>query len=92
MGGATLGGLVGGLIPFDTTGIDFVLTALFVVIFLGQWQETKQHLPALTGVLCSVLALLIFGADSFILPAMILILLALTALRKKLEKKEGSAL
>ena len=83
---------MGGLIPFDTTGIDFVLTALFVVIFLGQWQETKQHLPALTGVLCSVLALLIFGADSFILPAMILILLALTALRKKLEKKEGSAL
>ncbi|MBC5581709.1 AzlC family ABC transporter permease [Anaerofilum sp. BX8] len=92
VGGATLGGLVGGLIPFDTTGIDFVLTALFVVIFLGQWQGTKQHLPALAGVLCSVLALLLFGADRFILPAMILILLALTALRGKLEKKEESAL
>ena len=69
-----------------------MLTALFVVIFLGQWQGTKQHLPALAGVLCSVLALLLFGADRFILPAMILILLALTALRGKLEKKEERAL
>lgn len=86
--GATLGGLVGGLLPFDTTGIDFVLTALFVVIFLGQWLAAKRHLPAVTGVLCSVAALVIFGPDGFLLPAMVLILLALTALRKRWNKKE----
>ncbi len=86
--GATLGGLVGGWIPFDTTGIDFVLTALFVVIFLGQWLAAKRHLPAVTGVLCSVAALVVFGADNFILPAMVLILLALTGLKKRIEREE----
>ena len=90
--GATLGGLVGGLLPFDTTGIDFVLTALFIVIFLGQWLAADRHLPAVTGVLCSVAALVLFGADNFLLPAMLLILLALTALRKKWNKKEGAEL
>ena len=88
--GATLGGLVGGLLPFDTTGIDFVLTSLFVVIFLGQWLAAKRHLPAVTGVLCSVAALVVFGPDGFLLPAMLLILLVLTALKKRWEREEAN--
>ena len=90
--GATLGGLVGGLLPFDTTGIDFVLTALFVVIFLGQWLAADRHLPAVTGVLCSVAALVVFGADNFLLPAMLLLLVVLTALRTRWTNKEGERL
>lgn len=88
--GATLGGLVGSLLPFDTTGIDFVLTALFVVIFLGQWLAAKRHLPAVTGVLCSVAALVVFGPDGFLLPAMLLILLVLIALKKRWEREEAN--
>lgn len=88
--GATLGGLLGRFITFDTTGIDFVMTALFVVIFLNQWMEQKHHTPALIGIGASALSLLLFGADHFILPAMALILALLTLLRKPLEKKEAA--
>lgn len=90
--GATLGGLLGSFITFDTTGLDFVMTALFVVIFLDQWLSTKDHVPALVGVGASVIALLFFHADGFIIPAMLLILLTLTALRKPLEQAEENAL
>lgn len=88
VGGATAGGLVGRFINFDTKGIDFVMTALFVVIFLSQWDSQKDHTPALIGVGASVLCLLVFGAGHFIIPAMGVILLTLTLSRKKLEKEE----
>ena len=88
VGGATLGGLIGRFISFDTKGIDFVMTALFVVIFLSQWDSQKDHTSALIGVGASVLCLLIFGAENFIIPSMIVILLTLTLSRKKLEKEE----
>ncbi len=89
--GATLGGLLGGLIPFSTEGIEFVLVALFVVIFLDQWMKSKKHTPALIGLAASVACLVIFGATQFILPAMALILVVLTLLRKPLSAGKEDA-
>ena len=86
--GATLGGLIGSLLTFDTTGINFVMTAMFVVIFLEQWLKDKNHTPAMIGLAASVLCLIVFGADSFMIPTMVLILLALAVLRKPLETRE----
>lgn len=80
--GATLGSLLGYLIQFNTTGIEFVMTALFVVMFLTQWEENKDHRPALIGVGCTALCLVVLGSDHFLLPAMGLIILAFLALRK----------
>ena len=77
VGGATLGALLGCVVQFDTTGLEFVMTALFVVMFIGQWEQNPDHRPALTGLGCSLLCLLVFGASSFILPAMALIILCL---------------
>ena len=84
--GATLGGLLGGLISFNTHGLEFVMTAMFVVIFLENWLKEKRHLPALAGMGASVLCLLIFGADAFLIPTMATILLLLTLLRRPIEK------
>lgn len=81
-----LGGLIGNLITFNTEGIDFALTALFVVIFLNGWKEKKNRVPAVIGMVCSVVSILIFGAEQFIIPAMVLLLVVLTAGRGKLEK------
>ncbi len=68
--GATLGGVLGYVITFNTQGISFVMTALFVVIFIDQWKSAKNHLPALIGMVCSFVSLFIFGAANFMLPAM----------------------
>lgn len=85
--GATLGALLGYVIHFDTTGIEFVMTALFVVMFINQWEESREHRPALIGLGCSVACLLIFGADNFILPAMALIILCFMLDRKRIRKE-----
>ena len=71
------------MIHFHTTGIEFVMTALFVVMFLTQWEEHKDHRPALVGVCCSALCLLLFGSSSFMLPAMALIVLCFLPHPKK---------
>lgn len=84
--GATLGGLFGSLIRFSTEGIDFVMTAMFVVIFLEHWLKEKNHLSALTGMALSVLCLAVFGADGFIIPSMLAILGVLTLLRRPVEQ------
>ena len=89
--GATLGGLFGSLITFSTEGIDFVMTAMFVVIFLENWLKEKNHVSSLVGLLLSALCLAAFGADGFIIPAMLGIIGALTLLRKPLEKGGGAA-
>ena len=89
--GATAGGLVGGLIRFNTEGLDFVMTAMFVVIFLEQWRKEKRHDSAAVGMAASVVCLAIFGADNFLIPTMICILAVLTALRRPLEQKEADA-
>lgn len=73
--GATTGALLGYIIHFNTTGIEFVMTALFVVMFINQWNETTNHRPALVGLGCSLLCLLVFGSENFIIPAMLLIIL-----------------
>ena len=86
--GSVIGALAGSLIPFDATGIDFAMTALFLVIFVEQWLSNKQHIPALVGVGCAVLCLAVFGKDNFILPAMICIMILLLSCRKVIEGKE----
>lgn len=85
--GSVIGGMIGSVLPFNTKGIDFVMTALFVVIFIDQWKSSKDHIPAVAGVGCSLLCLIIFGADNFILTSMIAILLSLTVLRKPIERR-----
>lgn len=87
--GATLGGIFGSFITFDTKGLEFVMTAMFVVIFLEQWLKDKNHFSALIGLGLSVLSLAVFGSSNFMLPAMFAILAALTILRKPFEKKGG---
>lgn len=87
--GSTLGGILGSLLSFDTEGLDFVMTAMFVVIFLEQWLKEKKHYTALIGVAASVACLLGFGADTFLIPTMVCILFFLTVLRKPIEKAGG---
>lgn len=88
LSGTLIGVLLGSFITFDTTGMDFALTALFVVIFIDQWEGQKRHWPALTGVLASAICLCIFGPDSFIIPAMILILAVISVVYKRETKRE----
>ena len=85
--GATLGGLLGEVISFNTKGLDFVMTAMFVVIFLEQWLKEKKHYTALIGVAASVFCLLLFGRDSFLIPTMLCMLMLLAAFRKPIEKE-----
>lgn len=89
VGGSVLGNLLGTVLPFSTEGIDFALTALFLTVFVEQWLHTKNHIPALLGVGCALVCLLCFGADSFLIPTMVLITLSLTLLRPKLEGDEA---
>lgn len=85
--GSTLGGILGSYITFNTKGIDFVMTALFVVIFLEQWLSQKQYIPSIIGVIASVICLIGFGADNFIIPSMLVILVVVSLCRKRLEGK-----
>ena len=84
--GAALGGLCGSLLTLNTEGLDFVMTAMFVVIFLDNWLKEENHTSSLLGLALPCACLVLFGAQSFILPSMAAILLALTALRGRLEK------
>ena len=79
--GSILGGLLGAALPFSTQGIDFALTALFVSVVAEQWLSTREHTPALLGLGMSLLCLLLFGAENFLLPAMLLMLLSLSLYR-----------
>ena len=82
--GTFLGGILGKFITVDTTGLDFVLTALFVVLFLEQWKKKANRVAAVIGVISTILCLTVFGADNLVIPAMIVILLALMLGRKKI--------
>jgi 4-azaleucine resistance transporter AzlC len=92
--GSLMGALVGDLITFDITGIDFAMTALFTVIVVEQWLSTKNHIPALVGFICAVIALLIFGPDQFLLPALITCVTLLMVFKQPLQafgrKKQAS--
>nr|MDD6336062.1 AzlC family ABC transporter permease [bacterium] len=87
--GSALGALIGGALPFSTQGMDFVLTALFAVIFLNQWRDKRGRISALIGLAVPAVCLLIFGADTFLLPAMGALLVALTVLRRPLERGQN---
>ncbi len=87
--GATLGGFVGSLLKFDTTGISFVMTAMFVVIFLEQWLKEENHISSLIGIITAAICLICFGSDSFMLPTMAVIIILLTISKKKLEYMGG---
>jgi len=89
--GATLGGIFGSFITFNTEGLDFVMTAMFVVIFLEQWLKEERHESSILGIGLSILSLIAFGADGFLIPAMLSILAVLTLLRRPLEKTKGGA-
>lgn len=84
--GSAAGALVGSLLPFDSTGIDFSMTALFLVVMTEQWRASRDHTPALVGLGVSLVCLVVFGADNFLIPAMIGITLALTLLRGPLQR------
>lgn len=86
--GSTIGGIFGSLIHFNTKGLDFVMTAMFVVIFLEQWLKEKNHTSAYCGIAISLICLIAFGADDFLIPTMIGIIGVLTLLRKPLEMEE----
>ena len=85
--GCSLGSLLGAVLPFSTAGIEFSMTALFIASFTEQWLRTKDHIPALTGLLATFLCLIVFGPENFLIPAMLLITLVLTLLRGRLGRK-----
>ena len=85
--GCVLGSLMGAVIPFSTKGIEFSMTALFITSFTEQWLTTRDHLPALTGLLSTLVCLVIFGSERFLIPAMLLITLILTLVRGRYGEK-----
>ncbi|WP_295418501.1 AzlC family ABC transporter permease [uncultured Subdoligranulum sp.] len=89
--GSALGALLGGALPFDSTGIDFSMTALFLVVMTEQWRTSRDHRPALVGLGVSLACLWVFGASDFLIPAMVGITAVLTLLRSRLQETEVSA-
>ena len=89
--GSVIGSVAGALLKFDTTGVDFAMTALFVVIAVGQWKENKRHLPALLGGVCTFVSLSLIGPDNFLLPALGAIVVLLLSLRGTLDEEQRNA-
>lgn len=87
--GAVIGAVLGGLIKFNTDGISFILTSMFIVIFLEQWLKEKHHYSAYIGIAVSVICLLIFGADNFMILAMILVVALLAVFKKPFEASKA---
>ena len=88
---AAMGAALGSVLPFSTEGVDFVMTAMFVVIFLNQWEKEKQHASAIIGIAAPLVCLRIFGSGSFLIPSMVCILVALLLFRRPIEAKESEA-
>lgn len=89
--GSVIGSVVGSVLNFNTAGIDFSMTALFLVVFVEQWKSTKDHASAITGIAASVACLLFFGAGNFVIPAMISITVILLLMRKFRKGSEEAA-
>jgi 4-azaleucine resistance transporter AzlC len=85
--GTLIGSIAGSFITFNTNGIDFAMTALFVVIFIEQWGTYKNHIPVLIGAISTILSLLIFGANNLILPSMLFITVALMIFKRRIDKE-----
>ena len=88
--GSIIGSILGSLITFNTAGIDFSMTALFVTVFVEQWLTAQNHLPAIAGLFCSAACLLIFGPNSFLIPTMISITLVLALCKNMMDRSGGS--
>ncbi len=86
--GTALGSLAGSFLPINYEGVEFALTALFVTIFVEQWLSVKNHRPAIVGVVSTLVCLLIFGKDIFLIPSMVVIALLLTILRKSGKEEQ----
>ncbi|MBR2546732.1 MAG: AzlC family ABC transporter permease [Eubacterium sp.] len=89
--GCVLGSLIGSVLPFSTEGIEFSMTALFIASFTEQWLKTRDHVPALTGLFGTLICLVLFRPDRFLIPAMILITAVLTIFRGRLENGEEAS-
>jgi len=89
--GSFLGGWIGTLLTFNSTGIDFAMTALFMTVFIQQWIDNKCHIPAVLGVVATLACRIIFGRDIFLIPAMIMIIGVLTAARGRIEPAGGES-
>lgn len=85
--GSVIGAVAGQLIPIDFKGIDFSMTALFVILFIEQWMNFKSHLPAIVGIISSTFFLIILGPDSFILPSLIVTVMVLLSCKKNIQKQ-----
>ena len=84
--GSVLGSLLGAVLPFSTAGIEFSMTALFIASFTEHWLNTRDHIPALTGLLSTLLCLILLGPERFLIPAMLLMTLVLSLLRRREER------
>ena len=84
--GSVLGSLLGTVIPFSTAGIEFSMTALFIASFTEQWITSKDHIPAVIGIISTLFCLIVLGTDIFLIPSMLLITLILSLIRKREEK------
>lgn len=84
--GTFIGGFLGNMLSFNSSGVEFSMTALFVSIFVEQWEKTKQHAPAICGLAISLICLIVFGADRFLIPSMIGISAVLFLLQNKIKK------
>ena len=89
--GSFLGGWIGTLLAFDSTGIDFAMTALFTTVFIQQWLDSKCHIPAVLGLMATLVCRILFGRDLFLIPAMVIIIAVLTVMRRKIEAVGGEA-
>lgn len=87
--GSIIGSILGSLITFNTAGIDFSMTALFVTVFVEQWLTAKNHLPAIAGLICSAACLMIFGPDGFLIPTMISITIVLSLCKNLMDSSGG---
>ena len=87
--GSFLGGWIGTLLTFNSTGIDFAMTALFTTVFIQQWIDNNNHLPAVLGVAATLVCRILFGRDIFLIPAMVIIIGVLTVARGKIEPAGG---
>lgn len=88
--GSVIGAVAGELISFDTTGIDFAMTALFIVIVINQWKESKTHISALAGFAGGIIFLILLGPDKFLVPALLAVSLFMILIRERVEGKEAT--
>ena len=87
--GSFLGGWIGTMLSFDSTGIDFAMTALFTTVFIQQWIDSKCHIPAVLGLTATLACRILFGRDLFLIPSMVIIIAVLTVMRGRIESAGG---